>query len=110
VGVLFVNFRQPQRFDAIQKLFIEGLAHYTAIAIKNAQTFGTLSKRHLDELEILRHIDRELSRNLLDLKAFLNTLLKHALECVPAEEASILLYNDHTQALEIPAAIGLDAE
>src|SRR5207248_3791865 len=49
-------------------------------------------------------------RNLLDLKAFLNTLLKHAVERVPAEEASILLYNAHTQTLEIPATIGLHAE
>ena len=41
VGVLFVNFRQSQHFDATQKLFIEGLAHYAAIAIKNSQVFGS---------------------------------------------------------------------
>src|SRR5437870_1830295 len=51
VGVLFVNFRQPQRFDATQKLFIEGLAHYAAIAIKNAQAFGMLIQRRVRELE-----------------------------------------------------------
>ncbi|HEV2582508.1 MAG TPA: GAF domain-containing protein, partial [Ktedonobacteraceae bacterium] len=38
VGVLFINFRQPQRFDAAQKLFIDGLAQYAAIAIKNMRT------------------------------------------------------------------------
>src|SRR5581483_3393700 len=49
VGVLFVNFRQTQRFDAIQKLLIEGLAHYAAIAIKNSQAFGALSQRRVRE-------------------------------------------------------------
>jgi len=110
VGALFINFRQPQRFDAIQKLFIEGLAHYAAIAIKNAQTFGSLSQRRLDELVILQHIDRELSRTLLDLESFLNTLLKLAYERVPAEEAAISLYNPRTQMLEVSAAIGPHAE
>jgi len=109
VGVLFVNFRQPQRFDATQKLFIEGLAHYAAIAIKNAQVFGKLSQRRVRELEILQNIDRELSRT-LDMKSLLNTLLRLAYEQVPADEAGILLYNSRTQALEIPAAIGPHSE
>ncbi|MFL5655250.1 MAG: GAF domain-containing protein [Ktedonobacteraceae bacterium] len=109
VGVLFVNFRHTQRFDASQKLFIEGLAHYTAIAIKNSRVFGTLSQRRERELEILQYIDRELSRT-LDLESVLNSILRLAHEQVPAEEASILLYNTHIQALEIPAAIGPHAE
>src|SRR5438105_15302477 len=74
VGVLFVNFRQPQHFDATQKLVIEGLAHYAAIAIKNAQVFGTLIERRIRELEILRHIDLELSRT-LELESVLDRLL-----------------------------------
>ncbi len=109
VGVLFADFRQPQRFDATQKLFIEGLAHYAAIAIKNAQVFGTLIQRRVRELEILQNIDRELSRT-LELETVLNTLLRLAHEHVPAEEASILLYNPRTQALETAAAIGRHAE
>ncbi len=109
VGVLFVNFRQPQHFDAPQKKLIDGLAHYAAIAIKNAQVFGKLSRRRVHELEILQNIDRELSRT-LDMKSLLNTLLRLAYEQVPAEEAGILLYNSRTQALEIPAAIGPHAE
>jgi GAF domain-containing protein len=109
VGVLFVNFRQPQRFDATQKLFIEGLAYYAAIAIKNAQVFGTLIQRRMHELEILQKIDRELNRT-LDLESVLNTLLRLAHEHVPAEEASILLYNPRTQTLETTTAIGRHAE
>ena len=109
VGVLFVNFRQAQRFDATQKLFIEGLAHYAAIAIKNSQKYGTLIQRRIQELEILQNIDRELSRT-LDLKSLLNTLLRLAYEQVHADEATVLLYNSRTQALEVPAAIGANAE
>lgn len=109
VGVLFVNFRQPQRFDATQKKLIDGLAQYAAIAIKNAQEYGSLIQRRVRELEILQHIDRELTRN-LDLHSVLNTLLRLAKEHVPAEACSIMLPNPRTQILEIPAALGRDAE
>ncbi len=108
VGVLFVNFRQPQRFDGTQKLLIEGLAHYAAIAIKNSQVFGTLSLRRMRELEALQKIDRELSQA-LDLSSVLNTILSLAQERVASEEASILLLNNRMQVLETAAAIGRHA-
>ena len=110
VGLLFVNFRQLQHFDTMQKLFLESLAHYAAIAIKNAQTFGTLSQRRVQEMVIFQHIDRQLSRTLLDLNSFLNTLLKLVQEYVAADEATILLYNPQLQALEAAAAIGPHAD
>lgn len=109
VGVLFVNFRQPQRFDASQKLLIEGLAHFAAIAIKNSQVFGTLSLRRTLELEALQKIDRELS-HILNLTSVLNTILKLAIENIPADESSILLINTHTRKLETVAAVGHYAE
>jgi GAF domain-containing protein len=108
-GVLFINFRQSQRFDATEKLFIEGLALYAAIAIKNAQMFGSLSHRRIRELEILQQIDRELDRN-LDLASVLHTLIKLAAEHVEADEAAILFYNARTQELQPQAAIGQSAE
>jgi GAF domain-containing protein len=109
VGVLFLNFRQPQRFDATQKLLIEGLAHYAATGMKNAQVFGTLSLRRVQELTILQHIDRELSKT-LDLNTVLHTLLELAHEHVPAEEASILLHDAQTQMLVPAAAISRNAD
>lgn len=109
VGVLFVNFRQAQRFDAIQKRLIEGLAHYAAIAIKNSQVFETLSQRRVHELEGLQRIDRELSQA-LDLNSVLHTILRLAYERVLTDSASILLLNNRMQLLETAAAIGLDAE
>lgn len=109
IGLLFINFRQPQRFDATQKKLIDVLAHYAAIAIKNAQEYGSLLQRRVRELEILQHIDRELNRS-LDLASVLYTLLQLAHEHVPTEEASILLHNPKTQSLETAAAIGRHAE
>lgn len=114
VGVLFVNFRQPQEFHTIQKLLINGLASYAAIAIKNAQAFGTLIQRRVRELETLQKIDRELSRT-LDLESVLKTILELAHEHVPADEASILLLKilpqiPRKQVLEVVAAIGRNAE
>ncbi len=109
VGVLFINFRQSQRFDATQKKLIDGLAHYAAIAIKNSQEYGSLIQRRVRELEILQHIDRELNRS-LDLESVLRTLLRLAHEHVPTEEASILLHNPKTRVLETAIAIGRHAE
>lgn len=109
VGVLFVNFRQSQRFDATQKKLIDGLAHYAAIAIKNAQEYGSLIQLRVRELEILQNIDRELNQT-LDLESVLYNLLQLAHEHVPTEEASILLLNPKTHTLETVAAIGRHAE
>jgi len=109
VGILFVNFRQPQRFDATEKLFIDGLAHFAAVAVKNARLFGTLTQRRVRELEILQDIDRELSLS-LELKPVLDTILKLGNERVPADGASILLYNSRIKALETTATIGQHAK
>ncbi len=112
VGVLFLNFRKPQQFDTPQSSLIEGLAHYAAIAIKNAQTFGALSQRRIHELEILQKIDRELSHT-LDLKTVLDTILSlgyEHLKQAQVEEASILLYDPQTLLLETKAAIGRHVE
>jgi len=109
VGIIFVNFRQRQRFDATQKLFIEGLALYAAIAIRNTQMFDSLSERRLRELAILQQIDHELNRN-LDLDSVLQTLVRLAIEHVEADEGKILFYNERTQMIQAHAVIGYNAE
>ncbi len=109
VGILFVNFRHPQRFEESHRLFIEGLAHYAAIAIKNAHMYDRLGERRQRELEILREIDRELNRS-LGLNPVLDTLLRLGHEQIPAGAASILPYDRRKQTLTIQAAIGSHAE
>ena len=60
VGVLFAVFRTGQAFNAPQKQLIRGLAIFSAIGMRNAQEFGTMSWRHT----ILQRVDYELSRML----------------------------------------------
>lgn len=108
-GVLFVNFRQQQHFDDSQRLLIEGLAHYAAIAIKNAQTFGRLNERHIHELETLQKIDSVLNTSNPELGEVLNAILRLAHERVPADRSSILLYDEQKQHFTSYAAYGLDA-
>jgi GAF domain-containing protein len=105
IGVLFVNFRQPQQFDATQRLLIESLANYASIAIRNSRQLGELSKRRLEELEVLRQMDLEISAS-LNLKDVLYAILKHATRRVGGEEAAILLFNPHNQQLETEVSVG----
>jgi GAF domain-containing protein len=109
IGVLFVHFRQQQSFDSLQKLFIEGLAHYASIAIRNAHTFDTLAQRRVRDLATLQNIDHELNR-VLDLTRVLTRLLELASERVPAEGASIWLLKPQTKILELTASIHRHSE
>ncbi|MCG8353686.1 MAG: GAF domain-containing protein, partial [Chloroflexales bacterium] len=102
VGVLFVNFRRPQRFDAPQKLLITGLGSYAAIAIKNSREFDALTQRRVRELQVLQAIDREMSKT-LELDKVLYTILHLTTEHIAAYKASIFLYDERNQVLETKA-------
>lgn len=109
VGVLFINFRQPQLFDATQRLLIDGLAHAAAIAIKNARTFEQLNERRIHELEALQKIDSALNTPEPDLQSVLTTILKIGHKEVDADYSSILLYNAQEQMLTCGASTGTHA-
>jgi two-component system NtrC family sensor kinase len=109
VGALFINYRHPQLFKAPQRNLILGLASYAAIAIKNNRQFKELSVRRIQELEALREIDIEISSS-LNVKDVLNIILKRASERVHGAEASIVLFNPHTQRLETQASLGSQSE
>lgn len=100
VGVLFVNYRVRQRFDAPQKALILGLANYAAIAIRNSRL---LNQRHF--LERLRQIDRAISQS-LDLKTVLYAILDEGNKVLPADEATIMLYDRKNNRLQVEAAKG----
>ncbi|MFN0111028.1 MAG: GAF domain-containing protein [Blastocatellia bacterium] len=100
VGVLFVNYRVRQRFDAPQKALILGLANYAAIAIRNSRL---LNQHHL--LERLRQIDRAISQS-LDLKTVLYAILDEGRKVLPADEAAIMLYDPKNNMLQVEAARG----
>lgn len=109
VGVLYINFRQPQNFDTIQRLLIEGVAHFSANAVKNAHLSVNSSLRRVYELEMLQYIVNELNRN-LSLHSVLSTLLTLAKEHVTADTAAIMLYNPSTRMLEVARVVGNQAE
>lgn len=110
MGVLFVNFRQPQHFDDSQRLLIGGLASYAAIAIKNAQMFARLNERHIHDLETLQKIDSVLNTTFLEISEVLDAILRLAHERVPADRSSILLYNARRRYFTSDAVYGLGAE
>ncbi|HEY1348912.1 MAG TPA: GAF domain-containing protein [Ktedonobacteraceae bacterium] len=110
LGVLFVNFRQPQHFDDSRRLLIEGLAHYAAIAIKNAQTFGRLNERRIQELETLQKIDSVLNTTFLEISQILAAILHLAHERVRANCSSILLYNAQREYFTTGAIHGPGAD
>lgn len=107
VGVLFVNFRYQQRFDAAQKLLIEGLGRYASIAIKNARIFHDVVQRRTNELGLISRIDQVISRTLHNLPEALQgalTLLKDRLN---ADAAAILQLNPSRRLLDPVVTIGV---
>lgn len=108
VGVLFVNYRQPQRFDAFQRRIIESLASYAAIAIRNADQYDTMIQNRVIELEALQQIDHALSQS-LDLAAVMGTIIRFAQERTEADESSVVLWNETTRRLECRASVGVNA-
>jgi GAF domain-containing protein len=105
VGVLFVNYRRPQLFDAPQRQVIRVLASYAAIAIKNLRKHNSLMLRRLQELEAFQEINRSIGRS-LDLDALLQTILDLAIERIAADAASILLVDRQSNTLRMEAAYG----
>jgi len=104
IGVLLLYFRQLQRFDEAQRLFIAALTNSAALAIRDVQFIDTLILRHAQEREILEHIEYEL-RHSLDLEHILTTILEQANTLLHAEGASIFLYDEETQMLEVKAVL-----
>lgn len=107
VGVLFVNFRQPQNFDLSEKLLIEGLAHAAAIAVKNAQIFERLSERRIHELETLQKIDSALNQPEPDLNSVLETILRlaHARVAADYSAISVLHSNNYEQRFTFDTSV-----
>ena len=106
VGVLFINYRKPMKFDASQKQIIEGLASYSGIAIKNSREYSNLENLRTRELNILMKIGRALSRT-LDLGQIFKTLIEESVKYVKSDVASVLQYNNAKDRLEFRYVHGI---
>lgn len=112
LGVLFINFRRTQSFDAPQREVIGAMANYASIAIRNARLYSEIENRRTSELESFQIIGRALAQQqALGLQAVLDQVLQLAQRQIPrANESAIIIYNEITDALETRAVAGTNAE
>ncbi len=105
-GVLFVNYRKTQTFDEKQREKIQSLAYFAAQTIKRTRERDAVAARHVRELELLKEIDREISKT-QELMPVLNQIVLLAKKNIPAaEDISIRLYDPETNSLATEAADG----
>jgi GAF domain-containing protein len=102
MGVLFVNFRASQRFDAAQRQTIEQLASYAAVALRTSRLFTHQRERQLRELMILREVDQALART-INLTPTLQIILERTLAHIPAFKGSIFLFDPKRKLLTTSA-------
>lgn len=101
VGIMYVNFRKPQRFPKSQRLRIDTFAYQAAIAIYNARLFEKTQK-HVVQLEKQNKIKESID-TALSLDEILQTTLEEGLNIIGTNEGSIMLVEPITRELEIKA-------
>jgi PAS domain S-box-containing protein len=97
VGILFVNYRTPQRFPADQRELIQLFASQAAVAIRNAQLF--------QQRETLEHIARDIT-SVLDRDKLLQRTLERSLKLLNCEFGSISIFDRRTNRLRFRYAVG----
>jgi GAF domain-containing protein/anti-sigma regulatory factor (Ser/Thr protein kinase) len=97
VGVLFINYRTPQRFTDEQQVLIRLFASQAAVAIRNARLF--------QQREVLQEIARDIT-SVLDSDKLLQKTLERSLELLNCEFGSISVYDSKTQSLHFRYAVG----
>lgn len=109
IGILLLSYSQAQRFQSAQRLIIEALAQQVAISLQHINDFEILNRRHVQELEDLQAVDRDIMRS-LELDTVLETILNSAARHVHAIDGMIALLNPTTEMLEARAVIGRNIE
>jgi len=97
VGILFVNYRSPQRFPVEQQDLIQLFASQAAVAIHNAQLF--------QQRETLQRIARDIT-SVLDGDTLLQRTLERSLELLNCEFGSISVFNSVSNSLQFRYAVG----
>ncbi len=115
-GVLFLNYRRQQPFDAPQRQMIEGLAFFAAAALHNARRFIEAGSRRAEEHAIIQEIDRAIDQA-TDHRSVLKVILEGANRLLKADAAAILLPSheeggetESEQAFFVAEAIGRHSE
>ncbi|MEM8994706.1 MAG: GAF domain-containing protein, partial [Acidobacteriota bacterium] len=92
-GVVFINYRKRQPFDAPQKRLIESLGIHAAAALNNAGELLRHGQRRDKELKVLQAIDKEINST-GDHRRALDLVLQGIAEVVGPDEAAIFLAED----------------
>ncbi len=104
VGVLFVNFRTPQRFAGSQRRLITSLAGFAAIALHSARRFIQQEGDRARELEIIRQVDSALARSTFEEVA--KTIITLANGVVQAELAELFLVDSKRKTIKLVEGTG----
>jgi|GEM_PF-1399975 len=104
VGVLFVNFRTPQRFAGSQRLLITSLAGFAATALYSARRFSQQEGDRARELEIIQRVDSALARSTFEEVA--KTIITLANGVVQAELAELFLVDSKRKTIKLVEGIG----
>ena len=99
VGVLFINYRKPHKFDEETKNLIDLFASQAAVAIRNA--------RILEQTQALQEIAEQLNEFSLNPELIYGLILERALDLIGFSRGWLHLWNKSTDILEIKAAKGL---
>ncbi len=107
VGVMFVNYRFKQAFEAHQRRMIETFANFAAIAIHHSRLFDQIStalERRVAELAALAAIDEAITTRGLD--EVLNRILDAALTIIRTSTGNVMLTDKSGNYVELKAVRG----
>jgi GAF domain-containing protein/ActR/RegA family two-component response regulator len=105
LGVLYVSFRQPHRFEEHELTFLRLVAHQAALAIAKSQLFDTLNQdllqtnadllRKLHERAELQKISNMISAT-LEIDRVFDSILRGAVSITGAPFANILMMDEES--------------
>lgn len=104
IGLINLNKKEADYYNASDAAFVNSFASQAAIAIENAWLFEE-TRHRVKRLAALREIDMAITAS-LDLRVTLKVLLDQVLLTLGVDAADILLLNPLTQTLEINARRG----
>jgi GAF domain-containing protein len=105
LGVLYVNFRTPHRFEESELAFVRLIAHQASLAIAKSRLFQTLDqeliranadlRRKVQELEELQAINNVISSK-LEIDMVWDSILRGAMSITGAPYANVLLMDEES--------------
>jgi putative nucleotidyltransferase with HDIG domain len=104
IGVFIVAVQHPRQLSRSEFNLMETIAEMAGNAIHRARLF-THSEQQVDRLTALRDVDIAISSS-FDLRTTLDVIIDHVVNQLRVDAARILLYNPHTQTLDLSVARG----